>query len=164
MGHTIKSCASPQCYRCNEYGHISSQCTKVVLNGRTCHKCGKEGHLKWDCPLNNSSHSRCGRCFKLSNYCRCVDGVLLIEKKDEKKDEEEFSKEKLVWLSKKRKKLKNKVRENTQKWLSSIFGSKRKVYCYNCGGEGHLGSSCTQPDYDTLRAIQLRGLSIDWNS
>ena len=156
LGHSENNCASQQCHRCQEYGHIASQCTKTRKNeSRSCHQCGEIGHLKFDCPQNQ----RCQRCYKLGSYCSCKDGILVENKTNIKID-----KKTLQWLKKKRSNMKEKINMSTKIMINSIMGRKQNIFCYNCGASGHLGSTCKQADYDTLRSIQLKGLTIDWNS
>jgi hypothetical protein len=40
---------TPQCYRCDQYGHIGKECVTKPKNGNNCFACGKFGHKAADC-------------------------------------------------------------------------------------------------------------------
>jgi hypothetical protein len=40
---------TPQCYRCDQYGHIGKDCPTKPKKGNNCFACGKFGHKATDC-------------------------------------------------------------------------------------------------------------------
>jgi len=40
---------TPQCYRCDQYGHIGKECPSKPKKGNNCFACGKFGHRATDC-------------------------------------------------------------------------------------------------------------------
>jgi hypothetical protein len=40
---------TPQCYRCDQYGHIGKECPTKPKKGNNCFACGKFGHRAMDC-------------------------------------------------------------------------------------------------------------------
>jgi hypothetical protein len=40
---------TPQCYRCDQYGHIGKECPTKAKKGNNCFACGKFGHKAADC-------------------------------------------------------------------------------------------------------------------
>ncbi|KAL6253753.1 hypothetical protein P5V15_015805 [Pogonomyrmex californicus] len=49
-----------QCYRCLEFGHLSSQCKSETDRSGLCYKCGKKGHILKQC----RGVLRCVLCFE----------------------------------------------------------------------------------------------------
>ncbi|XP_058208134.1 uncharacterized protein LOC131321144 [Rhododendron vialii] len=45
------------CYRCNQPGHVRTQCPQLL---KACYNCGKTDHLAWSCPQGAGARSESG--------------------------------------------------------------------------------------------------------
>ncbi|GFZ16880.1 hypothetical protein Acr_26g0001500 [Actinidia rufa] len=60
------------CHRCNQPGHIRSECPQ-----RVCYNCGQQGHISTNCPQGKNTHSGVG---SVQCNSRVQDILLIISK------------------------------------------------------------------------------------
>lgn len=118
--------SGPICSNCHQRGHRRNQCKTVV-----CHLCGKIGdHYESQCP-NSMVCTNCGKkghyksqCTERHRYNYCT----YCNSRSHPTDRCPNIWRSYIVLSKKK--------------ISYPTG---KVYCYNCGKEGHFGDDCPSP-------------------
>ncbi|XP_076638237.1 uncharacterized protein LOC143350197 [Colletes latitarsis] len=82
-----------RCFRCHDFGHISTDCTVKVTDGMICRKCGGEGHSMQECTLvpacrlcvkKGLPHSKTGHVAGAINlnHCRVAQDLLIKTAED----------------------------------------------------------------------------------
>jgi len=148
---------STKCFRCGQVGHMAADCTNDAkaticplcalpdqhdmrscpLN-RICFNCGIPGHINRECPIPRGSQPQRQVC---SICCGSGHNRFQCPRSDPS-----------TWASIQRDAIcsvcgeKGHFQCTDLKWFFGLEG----VFCYNCGGKGHVGNQCNRPNLNDL--------------
>ncbi|KAL5487924.1 hypothetical protein ACEPAI_6032 [Sanghuangporus weigelae] len=140
--HKQADCPVVVCLTCGAHNeHSTRQCPIV----KTCFACGMKGHIKEDCPNRNAPRrfidrgyycARCGSHLHTTRECPTL--WRLYEYLDDAERE--------AILKTRREKENLRIGQGGEGYIAEDY------WCYNCGGEGHLGDDCqVEPRHSDLK-------------
>jgi len=163
---------STKCFHCGKVGHMGAECPNPAqasicplcakadehdmrncpLN-RVCFNCGLPGHINRECPIPRGAQRQRQICTICCSNFHTRQHCPELQKKT--------SNMKIAGMNEAICMVCHKKGHFCCQELKFFFGLEG-LYCYNCGGKGHLGDQCNRPRLDDLvRSTQLTQRELD---